>query len=124
MISMGKPKAPEEGEVPEDVVKEASEEGEAPAMEMAEKRTYDIPVPKGYEPPQGSEDGKDFDEVVKFRIGEDGSLQIVKIGSVNTDESEPTEEAPAPENNEMEVEPVEPSADKALSMAMNRQRGR
>ena len=79
MMAMGKPKA--EGEIPEEVVEEATQEGEPPVEEMVEQSDYDIPAPEGYAPPEGSEDGKDFDEIVKLRLGPDGALKIVKIGS-------------------------------------------
>lgn len=121
MMAMGKPKA--EGEIPEEVVEEATEEGETPLVEAAEQSGYSVPAPEGYAPPEGSEDGKDFDEIVKLRLGPDGALKIVKIGSFDVGDKAPEQEEEL-EQVDGTAQEAEPDAGKALGMAIQTQRGR
>jgi len=117
-MEMGKPKdeAPEE-----ELVEETSEMEEVPEVKMS---PFSFPVPMGYEPPNGGEPGKEFDEVCKLRLNDDGTVTVVMLGSTPVDgeveeEMEEETEGEVP----METLAVEPNAETAFSTALNTQRG-
>lgn len=131
MIAMGKPKS----ETSNEQVVEESPDGEVTDIDTStktsERGAYEIPVPDGYEPPNGSDPSKAFDTVCKVKLGENGTLRILSIDGIATDEesgevtpdNETLESTDGIEDVPMETMKVEPNADKAFSSAMNRQRG-
>ena len=123
MMAMGKPKAESETDEGVEETTAGLEETETPLVEAAEQSGYSVPAPEGYAPPEGSEDGKDFDEIVKLRLGPDGALKIVKIGSFDVG-GEPVEQEEELEQVDGTAQEAEPDAGKALGMAIQTQRGR
>jgi hypothetical protein len=51
-----------------------------------EKQSNYIKPPKGFQLPEGVKPGDEFDLVVTFRVGQDGSLSPTKLGETPMDE--------------------------------------
>lgn len=68
-------------------------------------------TPSGFEPPEGTEEGKDFDMVATFRVKPDGKSCLVAVGGLPVGE---------PQATESEEEEVEDEDDGSLGARLTR----